>query len=146
VTNRHADAWEDDEPLFLRKGHSAGDLLEARQWKKLKVAHGHVEVLAHLPAHLLNPRQQLFGGFTGTYVDMMSIWVTRALGSSEQPISWSSTVNMRIDYFEPVLGPEFRLVGKLVKNGRSTCLVSTEFIDDVGSVMVYAITTLRKGA
>lgn len=146
MSSRPVDEREEDQPLFLREGHSAGDLLEARLWTKLKVARGHVEVRAHLPGHLLNPRQQLFGGFTGTYVDMMSIWVTRTLGSAEQPINWSSTVNMRIDYFEPVLGPQFRLVGKLVKDGRSTCLISTEFIDDNDSVMVYAITTLRKGA
>ncbi|MBT6480601.1 MAG: hypothetical protein HOK53_01770, partial [Gammaproteobacteria bacterium] len=61
-----------DVPIFLKPGHNAGDLVESSKWKILRQEHGLVEVDAHLPAHLLNPRDQLFGGFTGTYVDMIS--------------------------------------------------------------------------
>ncbi|MCH2356576.1 MAG: hypothetical protein MK319_07915 [Pseudomonadales bacterium] len=56
----------------------------------------------------------------------------------------SATVNMRIDYFAPVLGPRFLLKGELIKDGRSTCLVATHFNDMQGNKLVYAITTLRK--
>ena len=62
-----------ERPIFLKPGHNAGDLVESTSWKILTEERGLVEVEAHLPEHLLNPRNQLFGGFTGTYVDMISI-------------------------------------------------------------------------
>ena len=61
-------------PVFFQPGHNAGDLVESTQWKILREDRGKVEVEAHLPSHLLNPRGQLFGGFTGTYGDMISIY------------------------------------------------------------------------
>lgn len=135
-----------DRPIFLKQGHNAGDLLEAREWTILREQKGLVEVEAHLPDHLLNPRDQLFGGFTGTYVDMISIWTVRSLFDSQESFQWSATVNMRIDYFAPVLGPRFRLRGELIKDGRSTCLVAAHFEDLDGNKLVYAIATLRKSS
>jgi acyl-coenzyme A thioesterase PaaI-like protein len=137
---------EVDQPIFLKPGHNAGDLLESSKWKILREERGLVEVDVHLPNHLLNPRDQLFGGFTGTYVDMISIFTVRTLFKSQEDFKWSATVNMRIDYFAPVLGPRFLLKGELIKDGRSTCLVATHFTDMEGNKLVYAITTLRKSA
>lgn len=131
-------------PLFMSPGHSAGDLVETAKWKVLREEPGLVELDVHLPAHLLNPRKQLFGGFTGTYVDMVSIYTVATLVTDNTLFSWSSTINMRIDYFEPVLGPRFILRGSLIKETKNTCLVATEFIDDKGVKLVYAITTMRK--
>ncbi|MCH8264766.1 MAG: PaaI family thioesterase [Proteobacteria bacterium] len=131
-------------PIFLQPGHNAGDLVEAHRWKILRQEYGLVEVDAHLPDHLRNPRDQLFGGFTGVYVDMISIYTARTLFDDENALQWSATVNMRIDYFAPVLGPRFLLKGELIKDGRSTCLVATHFNDLQGNKLVYAITTLRK--
>jgi acyl-coenzyme A thioesterase PaaI-like protein len=131
-------------PIFMKPGHSAGDLVESSKWKVLTEERGLVEVDVHLPAHLLNPRDQLFGGFTGTYVDMISIYTVRTLFTEESQFKWSSTVNMRIDYFAPVLGPRFLLRGELIKDGRSTCLIATHFTDMAGNKLVYAITTLKK--
>lgn len=133
-------------PIFLQPGHKAGDLLESSKWKILREEPGLVEVDAHLPDHLLNPRNQLFGGFTGTYVDMISIYTVRTLFTPEDEFNWSATVNMRIDYFAPVLGPRFLLKGELIKEGRSTCLVATHFTDLAGNKLVYAITTMRKSS
>jgi acyl-coenzyme A thioesterase PaaI-like protein len=131
-------------PVFLSPGHNAGDLVESHQWKILQEEPGLVEVDAHLPDHLLNPRNQLFGGFHGTYVDMIAIYVARTLITAESDFKWSTTVNMRIDYFAPVEGPRFLLKGELINDGRSTCLVATTFSDPDGNKLVYAITTLRK--
>ncbi|MDT8427154.1 MAG: PaaI family thioesterase [Pseudomonadales bacterium] len=128
--------------VFMRPGHCAGDLVQASQWKLLHESVGKVEVDAHIPAHLLNPRQQLFGGFTGTYVDMISIYTARTL-YPDQADFWVSTVNMRIDYLEPVWGPRVRLRGELIKQGKSTVLVATHFLDRDGNILVYAIATLR---
>ena len=133
-----------ERPILLKPGHNAGDLVESTRWKILTEERGLVEVEAHLPEHLLNPRNQLFGGFTGTYVDMISIYTCRTLFDDENRFKWSATVNMRIDYFAPVLGPTFRLRGELINDGRTTCLVSTHFLDLDGNKLVYAITTLRK--
>ena len=133
-----------ERPIFLKPGHNAGDLVESTSWKILTEERGLVEVEAHLPEHLLNPRNQLFGGFTGTYVDIISIFTCRTLFDDENAFKWSVTVNMRIDYFAPVLGPTFRLRGELINDGRTTCLVATHFLDLDGNKLVYAITTLRK--
>ena len=138
------DTVDSSRPIFLRPGHNAGDLVETSKWKILTEEPGLVEVDAHLQQHLLNPRNQLFGGFTGTYVDMISIYTVRTLFKSQQEFKWSATVNMRIDYFAPVLGPRFLLKGELIKDGRSTCLVATHFTDMDGNKLVYAITTMRK--
>ena len=140
------DETDPSRPIFLKPGHNAGDLVESSKWKVLKEEYGLVEVDVHLPEHLLNPRKQLFGGFTGTYVDMISIYTVRTLFKTQEEINWSATVNMRIDYFAPVLGPRFLLRGELIKDGRSTCLVSTHFTDLEGNKLVYAITTLRKSS
>ncbi len=141
-----SDDRDNSRPIFLKPGHNAGDLVESSKWKILREERGLVEVDAHLPEHLLNPRNQLFGGFTGTYVDMISIYTVRTLFASQQEFQWSATINMRIDYFAPVLGPRFLLKGELIQDGRSTCLVATHFTDMEGNKLVYAITTLRKSS
>ncbi len=135
----------DSKPIFLTPGHNAGDLVESPKWKLLQETPGLVEVDAHLPDHLLNPRNQLFGGFHGTYVDMISLYTARTLFTEQNQFKWSSTVNMRIDYFAPVLGPRFLLKGEVINDGRTTCLVATTFTDYEGNKLVYAITTLKKG-
>ena len=133
-----------DKPIFLKPGHNAGDLVEAHKWPVLREEKGVVEVDAHLPLHLLNPRDQLFGGFHGTYVDMMSIYAARSMSSDVDAFRWSTTINMRIDYFAPVEGDRFFLKSEVIKNGRSTLLVSTTFSDAEGSKLAYAITTIKK--
>ena len=133
-----------DKPIFLKPGHNAGDLVEAHKWTVLREEKGVVEVDAHLPKHLLNPRDQLFGGFHGTYVDMMSIYAARSMSSDADAFRWSTTINMRIDYFLPVEGDRFFLKSEVIKNGRSTLLVSTTFSDAEGSKLAYAITTIKK--
>ncbi|MFT4671504.1 MAG: acyl-coenzyme A thioesterase PaaI-like protein [Pseudohongiellaceae bacterium] len=72
------------------------------------------------------------------------MYTVRTLFTQESQFKWSSTVNMRIDYFAPVLGPRFILKGELIKDGRSTCLIATHFTDMAGNKLVYAITTLKK--
>ncbi len=132
-----------ERPVFFKPGHNAGDLVEASRWRILREEFGNVEVDAHLPDHLLNPRGQLFGGFTGTYVDMVAIYTLRTL-SGPKHFNWATTVNMRIDYLAPVTGPRFLMRGEIINNGRSTSLVATHFSDLEGNKLVYAITTLRK--
>jgi acyl-coenzyme A thioesterase PaaI-like protein len=133
----------DTRPLFLKPGHNAGDLVESSQWRILREERGLVEVDVHLPVHLLNPRNQLFGGFTGTYVDMISIMTARTLFEDRSQFQWSATVNMRIDYLAPVMGPRFCMRGEVINEGRSTILVASYFTDSEGNRLVFAVTTLR---
>lgn len=132
----------DDKPIFMRPGHCAGDLVGAPDWLVSREEQGLVEIDAHLPSRVLNPRQQLFGGFTGTYVDLVAIYTVRTLFPKRQEY-WVTTVNMRIDYLAPVLGPRMRLKGELINQGRSTLLVSVTFSDEQQNKLVYALVTLK---
>ncbi len=129
-------------PLFMRPGHCAGDLLGASEWIVRHETRGHIELEVEIPGRVMNPRQQLFGGFTGTYVDMVALYAIRTLFSANEDY-WITTVNMRIDYLEPVVGPRIRLRGELIKQGRSTSLVAVHFMDLEGNRQVYALATMR---
>lgn len=131
-----------NKPIFMRPGHCAGDLLEAPDWLVLEESEGHVLIDAHVPAQVLNPRQQLFGGFTGTYIDMLAIYTIRTIFPGRQDY-WVTTINMRIDYLEPVMGPRIRLRGELINQGRSTALISVTIFDEAGTKLVYALVTLK---
>ena len=130
--------------ILLPPGHNAGDLVESYKWEILKEAPGKLEVKAHLPGRLLNPRDQLFGGFHGVYVDLMSIYAARTARSDAQPFKWSSTINMRIDYLAPVEGESFLMESEVVNDGKSTCLIATTFKSTEGAKLVFAIATLKK--
>ena len=129
--------------VLLPPGHNAGDLVESYKWRVIREAPGELEVKAHLPERLLNPREQLFGGFHGVYVDLMSIYTARTLLTDTQSFKWSTTINMRIDYFAPVEGEAFLLNSEVINDGKSTCLVATTFKNVEGTKLVFAIATLK---
>ena len=98
-------AWASREPgQLLGKGHPAGDFLQAHEWKVLEERQGFLKIRAHLPHHVRNPRGQLFGGFTPTYVDLLALFTVRAGESrvEERFRTWLATTNMRVDFFEPI--------------------------------------------
>jgi acyl-coenzyme A thioesterase PaaI-like protein len=130
---------------MMGKGHSAGDWLEAWKWTLLDSGPGQLGVEAHLPDHLRNPKGQLFGGFTPTYVDLISLFTVHAYQSEHQPEAprtFLNTINMRCDYFEPILGPTFTIVGEVVNRRGKIFLVSTTFRQG-DTMLAHAITTLR---
>jgi acyl-coenzyme A thioesterase PaaI-like protein len=142
-------AWTAPEPgRIIGHGHPAGDFLEAYLWDVLEEADGRLRVSCHLPDRVRNPRGQLFGGFTPTYVDMISLFTVRA-GRRDQwgggPRNWLATTNMRIDYFEPILGPRFEIDSRLEKSRGRTRFVATRFLQD-GELAVFALTTMREVA
>ena len=53
---------------------------------------------------------------------------------------------MRVDYFEPILGPEFTIESHVVKRRGRTIFVETRFLDDEESLAVFALTTMREVA
>jgi acyl-coenzyme A thioesterase PaaI-like protein len=139
-----AHAWSNPEPgRLIGRGHPIGDFLEAYEWRVLEERHGALVVDVHLPKQVKNPRNQLFGGFTPTYVDLVALRTVRAGLSRQAPRSWLATVNMRIDYFEPVV-EEFRIESAILHRRGRTVIVQTRFLDRSGTLLVLALTTLRE--
>ena len=143
-TSKAIQAWRQREPgRLIGKGHPAGDFLEAYNWDLLEERAGYLKVRCHLPEHALNPRGQLFGGFTPTYVDMIALMTDKAgLPPEERFTSWLATTNMRVDYFEPITGPAFVVESELEKRRGRTCFVVTRFWQD-DTLAAYAVTTMR---
>lgn len=142
-------AWMERRPdQLIGKGHPAGDFLEAYEWRVAEEGQGYLRIEAHVPEHVKNPRGQLFGGFTPTYVDLVALLTVRAGGdrSDTRPRSWLATTNMRVDYFEPILGPRFVIESRLVKKRGRTNFVETRFYDPADTLAVFAVTTMREVA
>ncbi len=140
-------AWMKREPgRLIGRGHPAGDFLEAYQWHVLEESRGLLRLQAHVPDRVKNPRGQLFGGFTPTYVDLVALLTVRA-GERREATgfrSWLATTNMRVDYFEPIVGPEFRIESRLVKARGRTRFVETRFFNVDEELAVFALTTMRE--
>jgi acyl-coenzyme A thioesterase PaaI-like protein len=131
---------------LLGKGHSAGDFLEAHEWLVLEESAGLLRLRAHLPQHVKNPRGQLFGGFTPTYVDLIALLTVRAgqPRTADGWRTWLATTNMRLDYFEPIIGPRFVIESRLMKSRGRTRFVETRFYDPEDTLAVFALTTIRE--
>ena len=128
----------------IGRGHPAGDFLEAYDWELLEERLGFLRIRAGLPTHVRNPRGQLFGGFTPTYVDMIALMTVRAgTDRAAEPRRWLATTNMRVDYFEPIVGPEFIVESELEKRRGRTCFVLTRFFQD-DELAAHAVTTIRE--
>jgi len=132
------------QPSIVRPGHCAGDFLQSGEWKTVVDEPGEVTFEIHLPQQVLNPHGELYGGFTGTYVDLVAIYAVKRLFTGQANLLRTFTVNMRLDYLEPIVGPRLFLESKILKNGRSTCLVSTHFISHDDALLVHALTTVKK--
>jgi acyl-coenzyme A thioesterase PaaI-like protein len=139
-------AWTSRRPgQLLGKGHPAGDFLEAYDWALLEEGSGLLRIRAHLPTHVRNPRGQLFGGFTPTYVDLVALFTVRAGEPWEgRAHGWLATTNMRVDYFEPIVGPHFWIDSRLVKRRGRTNFVETRFFDPEDTLAAFALTTMRE--
>jgi len=141
-------SWNTAEPgRLIGRGHPAGDFLEAWGWNVLDEADGYVKVSAHLPDHVRTPRGQLFGGFTPAYADLIALFTVRSRAKRAvltHP-GWLATVAMKIDYFEPILGPRFILESRREKQRGRTHFVQTRFLQD-GELAVLATTTMREVA
>lgn len=139
-------AWaEPPAGRLIGRGHPAGDFLEAYDWDLLEEGPGFLRISAALPDHVKNPRGQLFGGFTPTYVDLVALFTVRAGADRRGPRSWLATTNMRIDYFEPITGPRFVIESTREKHRGRTSFVATRFLQD-DELAVYALTTMREVA
>ena len=129
---------------LVAEGHPIGDVLEAWAWELLAEGDGHICVSAHLPQQLCNRRGELFGGFTPTYVDLIALLTVRSRAdraSHIRPLGLATT-SMRLDYFEPIIGPRFSIESTLEKQRGRTHFVLTRFFQD-DALAVVAATTMR---
>lgn len=140
-------SWANPAPgRVIGRGHPAGDFLEAYDWQLLEQAAGHVRIEAGLPPQVRNPRGQLFGGFTPTYVDMVALLTVNAgVDRASTPPRWLATTTMRVDYFEPIVGPTFVIDSHLEKRRGRTCFVVTKFFQG-DELAAHALTTMREVA
>jgi acyl-coenzyme A thioesterase PaaI-like protein len=127
---------------LIGRGHPAGDFLEAYDWRVLEHTPGTFRIEAHLPERVKNPRGHLFGGFTPTYIDLLAI--RTASSTLTGTFRGFATVNMRVDYFEPVIDERFVLESRIVHRRGRTFLVEVVFKDLTGNVMVFSVTTIRQ--
>ena len=51
---------------------------------------------------------------------------------------------MRVDYFEPIVGPHFWIDSRLVKRRGRTNFVETRFFDPEDTLAAFALTTMRE--
>ena len=125
----------------------AGDFLEAWSWELLEEGEGYLRVSAHLPNQVKNPRGQLFGGFTPTYVDLIALFTvrSRAERATRKGMGWLATTSMRVDYFNPILGPRFVIDSRRETQRGRTHFVLTRFFQD-DTLAVLAATTMREVA
>jgi acyl-coenzyme A thioesterase PaaI-like protein len=129
---------------LIGRGHPAGDFLEAYDWRVLEHEPGRFRIEAHLLDRVRNPRGQLFGGFTPTYIDLVAIRTAHTLLADVY--RGTATVNMRVDYFEPVADERFILESRVINSRGRMHLIEVLFKDLAGKVLVYSITTLRQRA
>jgi acyl-coenzyme A thioesterase PaaI-like protein len=140
--------WSTIEPgRLVGRGHPAGDFLEAWAWDVLDEDDGYLRISAHLPDHVRNPRGQLFGGFTPTYVDLVALFTVRSRRERSAPggHGWLATTNLRLDYFEPIVGPTFIIDSRREKQRGRTHFVLTRFLQ-TDELAVLAATTMREVA
>jgi acyl-coenzyme A thioesterase PaaI-like protein len=127
---------------LIGRGHCAGEFLEAYDWPVLEHTPGYYRIEAHLPEHVKNVRKHLFGGFTAAYIDLLA--ARTAHSALEREARGMMTVNMRIDYFDPVMDPRFVLESRLIHTRGRVHLVEVMFKDLSGKLLVFSLVTLRQ--
>ncbi|MGC9960610.1 MAG: hotdog domain-containing protein [Acidimicrobiales bacterium] len=131
---------------LIGRGHPAGDFLEAYDWDLLERREGYLKLgVSSLPDRVKNPRGQLFGGFTPTYVDVVALFTVFAGQDKTRwsSGSWLATTNMRIDYFAPIVGPSFVIESTEEHQRGRTHFVATRFFQG-SELAVFALTTMRR--
>jgi acyl-coenzyme A thioesterase PaaI-like protein len=136
--------WRNPAPgRIMGRGHHAGDFLQAYDWQVLEQRPGYLKLDAHLPEHLKNPRGQLFGGYTPTYVDLVALRTAASARAPGEAASWLTTLSMSVDYLEPIVDPRFVLEGEVIHRRKGIHLVEVRFRNHESSMLAFAVVTLR---
>lgn len=134
--------WRDPAPgRLMGPGHPAGDFLDGTDWRVLEEAEGRLVVDVPLVQAVRNFRGHLFGGFAPAYIDLIALRTVSAGARSEKPHGWLLTLNLHVEYFEPVEGPRFIIESHVVNRRGRTIFVETKFRDRAGpdaKVLLFA--------
>lgn len=135
--------WHTDDPKrVVGPGHPVGDFLEAPKWEVIDRGPGTLRMRAHLPDQVKNPRGELFGGFTATYLDFAALHVFLTTRRPDEPPRWLITAALQVNYFAPITGPEFEMRGTVVNRSGRTGYVQIEFFDRSGALCAIGQVTL----
>jgi acyl-coenzyme A thioesterase PaaI-like protein len=146
MTSNSAEAmlrkWATDDPeRVIGRGHPVGDFLDAFDWKILERSRGCMRIRARMPERVMNPRGDLFGGFTPTYVDFFGLHVFHTLREPGEPRQWLNTIRLDVEYFAPIRGPEIEILGETLHRKGRTAHLEIRFEDD-GALCALAHLTL----
>jgi acyl-coenzyme A thioesterase PaaI-like protein len=137
--------WRFPEPgRFIGRGHPTGEFLEAHEWHIVDERAGYYKLEAHLPKQVQNLRGHLFGGFSPTYVDLVSLRATNSLRAPGEARGWHVTLSMHVDYLGPVIGPRFVIECEVIHERSRTYLVETRFRSVDGELLLFAVTTIKR--
>jgi acyl-coenzyme A thioesterase PaaI-like protein len=135
--------WQTDDPKrLIGRGHPVGDFLGAPEWEVLERGASSLRLLADLPEQVMNPRGDLFGGFTPTYVDFVALHVVQLGRDPDQPRQWLNTANLQVDYFAPIRGPQIEMIGELLQQRGRSSLVQLRFVSIDGELCALGRATL----
>ena len=135
--------WRSPEPgRLMGPGHPAGDFLDGPDWRVVEEEEGRLLVDVPLVDAAKNFRGHLFGGFAPTYIDLIALRTVSAGRRHEAAHGWLLTMNLHVEYFEPVEGPRFSIDSRVVKRRGRTIFVEVVFKDVTGKPLLHATTML----
>jgi acyl-coenzyme A thioesterase PaaI-like protein len=134
--------WKNPEPgRLMGPGHPAGDLLDGPDWRVLEESAGRLVVDVPLVPAVKNFRSQLFGGFAPAYIDLIALRTVSA-GTGERAHGWLVTLNLHVEYLEPVEGPRFVIESFVAHRRGRTIFVETRFKSTEGKLLLLSTVTL----
>jgi acyl-coenzyme A thioesterase PaaI-like protein len=134
--------WNNPEPgRLMGPGHPAGDLLNGPDWRVLEESTGRLVVDVPLVPAVKNFRAQLFGGFAPAYIDLMALRTVSA-GTGARAHGWLVTLNLHVEFFEPVEGPRFIIESYVVNRRGRTIFVEMRFKDTDGKLLLFSTVTI----
>jgi acyl-coenzyme A thioesterase PaaI-like protein len=134
--------WRNPPPgRLMGPGHPAGDFLGGPEWLVIEESPDRLVVDVPLVPAAKNFRDQLFGGFAPTYIDLIALRTVSA-GKGERAHGWLVTLNMHVEFFEPVEGPRFVIESTIVNRRGRTVFVETRFKSTEGKLLLFATITL----
>jgi len=135
--------WSTDDPKRLvGPGHPVGDFLRAPEWEVLDTGTDPLRLRLGLPEHVKNPRGELFGGFTATYIDFVSLHLFHRSEPAGKPPVWLSTANLHVEYFAPIRGPEFLVDAEVLQRRGRRAFIEMRFRSLDGELCALGQTTL----
>jgi acyl-coenzyme A thioesterase PaaI-like protein len=122
-------------------GHPAGDFLDGPDWLVIEESTGRLVVDVPLVPAVKNFRSQLFGGFAPAYIDLIALRTVSA-GTGDRAHGWLLTLNLNVEYLEPVEGPRFIIESSVVHRRGRTIFIETRFKSTEGKLLLFATVTI----